>query len=68
MKLFFFFSKFEFGLEKDFNFQEGNSEAVEILFSYFDKELKNKQIQVLSNFPETIYPDDTYAKLLPRIE
>ncbi len=47
--------------------KEGNADAVEILFSYFDQELKYKQLEVLSNFPETTDPEQ-YAKLLPRID
>ena len=48
-------------------FKEGNPKAVEILFSHFDAELKEKQLEVLANFPETMCPDE-YERLLPRIE
>lgn len=47
--------------------QEGNTSAIEILFTYFDEDLKAKQLEVINNFPETLDPD-LYAKLLPKIE
>ena len=49
------------------NFKEANAKAVEILFSHFDAELRDKQLEVLGNFPETMWPDE-YERLLPRIE
>ncbi|RNA26743.1 neuroblastoma-amplified sequence, partial [Brachionus plicatilis] len=47
--------------------REGNTNAVEILFCFYSKELRNHQLDILSNFPETLDPDE-YAKLLPKIE
>ncbi len=46
---------------------EGDSEAVNILFIYYHKELKGKQLEIIGNFSETIIPDK-YARLLPKIE
>lgn len=47
--------------------REGNTDAVENLFMYYHETLKDKQLEVLSNFPETMMPEE-YAKLLPKIE
>ena len=47
--------------------REGDTKAVEIILRYFDKELRDKQLEILSNFPETMSPDE-YSKLMPRIE
>ena len=50
-----------------FVLKDGNAKAVEILFSYYYDELRDKQLLVLSNFPETLDTYD-YERLLPRIE
>ena len=47
--------------------RKGDSDAVEIMFIYYHKELQLKQLEIVSNFPETVSPD-RYAKLLPKIE
>jgi len=40
---------------------------VETILIFHGKELCGKQLEIFSNFPETLDPDE-YAKLLPRIE
>jgi hypothetical protein len=47
--------------------KEGDSNAVEILLSYYYNELEPSYLEILSNFPETIEPEQ-FSKLLPRIQ
>ena len=47
--------------------REGNADAVETLFMYYSNELRDRQLEVLGNFPETLVPEE-YARLLPIIE
>ena len=55
-------------LEVAFDFaRESNAYAVEIILSYFHKELQSKQLEIFSNFPEFLDPDK-YVRLLPRLE
>lgn len=46
--------------------REGDARAVEILLTYYHKELQPNYLKILANFPETINPD-SYSHLLPKL-
>lgn len=47
--------------------REGDVPAVEVILTYHSRELKQHQLHILANFPETVSPDE-YAKLLPKLD
>lgn len=47
--------------------KEGNSKAVQTIISFYQNELKDKSLEILNNFSETIDPYE-YEILLPVIK